>query len=258
MAAVACAFSVEGSGPPLLMVHGIGGRRAHWDGVVRALKGDFTCIRYDLRGHGRSPVPPVPYSLDELVEDVEALRGRLGIDRLHIAGHSLGGMIAPAYARTFPERVAALCLVSTAAGRSAEDGARVKGVIAAMEQDGIEAGLGVLAERWFTDAFRARHPEIVEERLEEVLATPAEVFLAVFRIYAATEMLPWLPQIAAPCLVLTGSEDAGCSPRLNRLIHAALPGSELAILEGLRHSLLKEAGAEVAAHIGRFLAARRP
>lgn len=258
MAAVACACSVDGSGPPLVMIHGIGGRRSHWDDVVRVLKDDFTCIRYDLRGHGQSPRPPVPYGLDELVEDLEALRARLGIDKAHIVGHSLGAMIAPAYARTFPERVAALGLISTAAGRSAEDSARVKGVIAAMERDGIAAGLDVLVERWFTDSFRARHPEIVAQRLREVVETPAEVFLAVFRIYAATEMGPWLHQIAAPCLVLTGSEDAGCSPRLNRFIAARLPRSELAILNGLRHSLLKEAGRQVAGHIGRFLAAHSP
>lgn len=253
MAAVDVDCSVEGSGPPLVMVHGIGGRRSAWDDVAARLKADFTCIRYDLRGHGASPVPPVPYSLDELVEDLEALRARLGIEKMHVIGHSLGGMIGPAYARTHPDRVMTLGLLSTAAGRTPEDAARVKGVVAAMAENGIPAVLETLVDRWFTDDFLARHRDLVDARLEEVLATPPEVFLAVFRIYASTEMAAWLNQVTCPCLVLTGELDGGCNPRLNALIHARLPESELVILPGLKHSILKEAAAEVADNVRRFI-----
>ncbi len=257
MAAIDVDCSVTGSGPPIIFVHGIGSRRSGWDDVVRHLMDDFTCVAYDLRGHGRSPVPPVPYSLDELVEDLEALRARLGIEKAHIVGHSLGGMIAPAYARTHPDRVMTLGLLSTAAGRSHEDAAAVKGVIAAMERRGIRDLLDTLVDRWFTDGVLARNPDLVRARLDEVLETPAEVFLAVFRIYASTEMGPWLHQIGAPCLVLTGALDAGCNPRLNRLIHERLPTSDLVILEGFKHAILREASGEVAGHIRRFIAEQK-
>lgn len=255
MAAVDVDYSVDGSGPPLFMVHGIGGRRSGWDGIVEKLKGDFTCIRYDLRGHGKSPVPPVPYSLDELVEDLEALRAKLGIEKAHIIGHSLGGMIGPAYARAHPDRVMTLGLLSTAAGRTHEDAAKVKGVVAAMEQKGISAILPTLIDRWFTDDFLAANKPAVDARLQEVLDTPPEVFLAVFRIYAATEMAAWLHQVRCPCLVLTGENDGGCNPRLNRFIDEQLLDSELVILPKLKHSILKEASAEVAEHVGRFIKA---
>ena len=255
MAAVDVDYSVDGSGPPLFMVHGIGGRRSGWDGIVEKLKGDFTCIRYDLRGHGKSPVPPVPYSLVELVEDLEALRVKLGIEKAHIIGHSLGGMIGPAYARAHPDRVMTLGLLSTAAGRTHEDAAKVKGVVAAMEQKGIPAILPTLIDRWFTDDFLAANKPAVDARLQEVLDTPPEVFLAVFRIYAATEMAAWLHQVTCPCLVLTGENDGGCNPRLNQFIDGQLPDSELVILPELKHSILKEASAEVAEHVGRFIKA---
>ncbi len=235
------------------MVHGIGSRRSGWDGIVARLKDDFTCIRYDLRGHGASPVPPTPYSLDELVEDLEALRAKLGIDQAHIIGHSLGGMIGPAYARAFPERVLSLGLLSTAAGRTAEDAAKVKGVVAAMERDGIPNILPTLTDRWFTDDFLRDHADAVEARLKEVIDTPADVFLAVFRIYAATEMAAWLHQITAPCLVLTGELDGGCNPRLNRFIADTLPNAELVILPGYKHAILKETPDEVADHVRRFV-----
>ena len=87
MDAIDVSYTVSGEGPPLYMVHGIGSRRVTWDGLLPGLEEHFTCVRYDLRGHGESPVPPVPYSLDDLVEDLEVLRLRLGHDRIHIIGH---------------------------------------------------------------------------------------------------------------------------------------------------------------------------
>ena len=86
-------FSVQGEGPPLFLIHGIGASRHSWDGLVQASKHKFRCIHYDLRGHGLSPKPKPPYTLDDLVEDLEALRAELGIEKAHFAGHSLGGMI---------------------------------------------------------------------------------------------------------------------------------------------------------------------
>ena len=100
MSSVEVAYSIVGAGPPLYMVHGIGSCKATWEALIKDLRTDFTCVSLDLRGHGESPVPPVPYSLDELVEDLEALRQRLGHQRIHVVGHSLGGQIGPAYART--------------------------------------------------------------------------------------------------------------------------------------------------------------
>ena len=127
MSAVDVAYTIEGAGPPLYMVHGIGSRRVTWSKLVAELKADFTCVSFNLRGHGDSPVPPVPYSLDELVEDLEALRDRLGHDRIDVVGHSLGGQIGPAYARTHPERVETVTLLSTAAGRTPRTAPRSKG-----------------------------------------------------------------------------------------------------------------------------------
>lgn len=251
--AVDCASTVDGAGPALIMVHGIGSRRATWDALAADLKNDFTCIRYDLRGHGDSPVPPVPYCLDDLVADLEALRAKLGIERAHVIGHSLGGMIGPAYARAHPDRVLSLGLLSTAAGRSEADRAKLEGVIATMEIDGIGPTLDTLVARWYTDAFIAARPEAIAARKQQVVDTPAEVFLSVFRIYAGTEMAPWLHEVTAPALVLTGELDGACSPRHNRFMAAALPNAELVILDGLKHSILIEAPERVTPPLHDFL-----
>jgi len=250
---IASAYSVEGSGPPLILIHGIGASRHSWDGLVARLKSDFRCVSYDLRGHGKSPVPRPPYTLDDLVDDLETLRAELGIERAHFAGHSLGGMIGPAYARKFPERVLSLGLYSTAAFRTPDDSAKVRGVVSAMRSKGIPPVLETLKERWFTPEFAARCPQVIERRMQQVIDTDKEVFLSVFDIYAETEMSPWLADIEQPCLVLTGENDGGCSPRLNERIAEALPNSELVILPQLRHAILLEAPDRVAEPVLAFL-----
>jgi pimeloyl-ACP methyl ester carboxylesterase len=251
------AFSVEGSGPPLFLIHGIGASRHSWDGLIGHLKHDFRCISYDLRGHGKSPLPPPPYSLDDLVDDLERLRAELGIERAHFAGHSLGGMIGPAYARKYPARVLSLGLYSTAAFRTEDDSAKVRGVVAAMRSKGIPPVLATLKERWFTPEFAARCPEVIERRMQQVIETNPEVFLSVFDIYAQTEMAPWIGGIAHPSLVLTGENDGGCNPRLNKLIADAMPGGELVVLPHLRHAILLEAAGEVAVPVLAFLEKQR-
>jgi pimeloyl-ACP methyl ester carboxylesterase len=253
MAAIDVSYRVEGQGPALYLVHGIGSRKTTWDELVDGLRDRFTCVSYDLRGHGESPVPSTPYSLDDLVDDLEALRQKLGHEKIHIAGHSLGGMIGPAYARSYPEHTISVSLLSTAAGRNEDDRAKLKAVGDAMEQNGVVETLGTFVARWFTDAFMSAHPDQIEVRLHQVKDTPADVFLSVFWIYATTEMAPWLHEIQCPCLVLTGEFDGGCNPRLNQFMHGELPASRLVILEGLKHSLMIEASERVLPHLREFL-----
>ncbi len=235
------------------MVHGIGSRKTTWDGLVPSLEKQFTCVRYDLRGHGESPVPATPYSLDQLVADLEALRAKLGHEQIHVIGHSLGGMIGPAYAHAYPYRILSIGLLSTAAGRTEEDKAKLQAVYQNMIDKGVMETLSTLVARWYTDEFIEARPDLIEARLKQVRDTPEDVFLSVFNIYATTEMAPWLHEITCPCLVLTGELDGGCNPRLNAFIHAELPHSELVILKGLKHSILIEGPEAVLPHLLNYL-----
>ena len=248
-----CKFSIEGDGPPLFLIHGIGAARNAWQFLLPVLSKYFTVVAYDLRGHGESPIPDGEFGLNELVSDLERVREKTGIERAHFVGHSLGGMIGPAYARKYPERVLSLGLLSTAAGRSEDDSRNVWKVVHEMEQRGIPNVLPTLTGRWFTDDFVANNLDIVEARLQQVMDTNEKVFMNVFRIYAGTEMLPWLHEVEAPTLVLTAEYDGGCYPQLNRLIADELQNSALIILPGYKHSILLEAGAEVANHLVRFI-----
>ena len=252
-AVIDCSYSIEGEGPPLFLIHGIGASRAAWKLALPILTKYFTVISYDLRGHGMSPIPQSKFDLAELVEDLEHLRKKTGFAKAHFAGHSLGGMIGPAYALKYPDHVLSIGLLSTAAFRNEDDIKKVNSVVSDMEEKGIPEVLQTLTNRWFTDKFIKENPNVVEDRLKQVIDTNSNVFLNVFHIYAETEMSPWLHEIKVPCLVLTGEHDGGCSPRLNQLIHNALPQSELVILPEYKHSILLEDGVSVAQNIVRFI-----
>ena len=184
------------------------------------------------------------------------MRARLGVEQAHVAGHSLGGMIGPAYALRYPQRVLSLGLWSTAAFRTDDDSAKVRAVVTAMRDKGIGPVLDTLTARWFTDNFCAAHPEVIDWRKRQVMETDAEVFLNVFDIYAETEMAPWLGRVTAPTQIITGELDGGCNPRLNRAIQAAMPGSELVTLDRLKHAIFIEATDRVLPDVRRFLLAQ--
>jgi len=250
---VDCNFSQSGEGPGLFLIHGIGAAEDAWRFIAPKLSKYFTVITYDLRGHGMSPLTNKNFTLDDLVLDLERIREKTKIEKAHFIGHSLGGMIAPAYAKKFPEKAISLGLLSTVAARSLEDKIKILNVIKKMETEGIPNTLLTLTNRWFTDDFIKNNSSIVDRRIKQVINTNSEVFLNVFRIYAETEMISWLKDINLPCLVMTGENDLGSSPMHNKKISSELINSQLVILPDVKHSILLEKPDETANNILKFL-----
>jgi pimeloyl-ACP methyl ester carboxylesterase len=246
-------FSQSGEGPGLFLIHGIGAAQDAWRFILPKLSEYFTVITYDLRGHGKSPLTKNKFTLNDLVLDLERIREKTKIEKAHFIGHSLGGMIAPAYAKKFPDKVTSLGLLSTVAARSPEDKNKVFNVIKKMETEGIPKTLLTLTNRWFTDYFIKNNSSIVDRRIKQVIDTNSEVFLNVFRIYAKTEMISWLKDINQPSLVMTGENDLGCSPMHNKKISSELINSKLVILPDVKHSILLEKPDETASNILKFL-----
>ena len=122
---VAINVEVEGRGPHVTLLHGVGSHLQAWDGIVAALRDEFTLIRYDLRGHGTSGKPPGPYHLDDYVADLAAVLDAQSVARTALVGFSFGGMIVQAFAVRYPQRVDTLAIVSAVAGRTPEQRAAV-------------------------------------------------------------------------------------------------------------------------------------
>jgi (E)-2-((N-methylformamido)methylene)succinate hydrolase len=242
----------EGSGPAVVLIHGVGGDLASWDAVAAPLAERFQVIRMDLTGHGRSPLLKGPCTADDFARDVTGVMDELKVPSACIAGFSLGGQIAMALALSSPQRVRRMALVSTVAGRTDTERKNAVGRIDVLKEKGIGEIARGNVERWFTDAFRQKHPELVEARVKVLMQSDPISFLHAFTVFATAEFSERLSEIKVPTLIVTGEHDLSATPRMARLMHERIAGSRMEVLQGLRHSLLIEAPERVSALLGEF------
>lgn len=246
-------YEREGKGRPLVLVHGVGASLRSWDAVVEQLKDEFDILRLDLRGHGQSAHIDGPYSIDAFAEDVIAMMDDAGVAHAHLVGFSLGGLIAQRLARGWPQRFDRVVILSAVAGRTEEERERVVARLEMLRKGGIGAITGAAQDRWFTDQFARRHPEIIEKRIAELKAVHLPSYLEAYRVFGLTELVDTLGEIEAPTLVMTGEYDQGSNVRMAETMHRLIPGSELRILPQLKHSVLVEAPDLIAGHVREFL-----
>jgi pimeloyl-ACP methyl ester carboxylesterase len=250
-------YKLEGSGPPVVLIHGVGADKESWDEIAPALARRFTVVRADLRGHGGSGRIS-RCSIDDFVSDLDGLAEAAGLARFHLVGFSLGGLIAQHYALHRPERIERLVLLSTVAQRTDEERRRVRERAGVLSRDGIAAVTSAAEDRWFTPAFKAANPERVALRLAQLRANDHASYTAAYTVFAEADAGLDIGAIAAPTLVVTGEHDQGSSPRMARLLHESIRASQLVILPELRHSLLVEAPGTVARMIEDFLTGPPP
>lgn len=202
--------------PVLLLGPSLGSTTAMWAPQVPVLARHLRVVRFDHRGHGRSPVPPGPYTVADLGRDVLELMDRLGIARAHYAGLSLGGMVGMWLAAHAPDRIDRLALLCTAAHLPPAQGWLDRA--AAVRAGGLAAVADAVLARWFTPEFADTKPY-----RKMLLATPVEGYAACCEAIAALDLRPVLPTIEAPTLVISGAEDPATPPELGQQIAAALP-----------------------------------
>ncbi len=227
--------AVEGwkDAPAVLLVGSLGSTLEMWDPQVPGLAERFRVVRYDTRGHGRSPVPPGPYVLDDLVDDAVALLDRLHIRRAHVVGLSLGGMTAMRLAAREPDRVERLALLSTAA--QIADPASWTARAAVVRDGGTADVADAVVQRWFTAFLRLRQPDLVEHWRSVVSSTPPEGYASCCEAIAGLDLLSDLARICAPTLVLGGEDDPATPPEQLRVIADAVPGARLVVLPQAAH-----------------------
>lgn len=246
-------YRSEGDGMPIVLVHGVGANLQSWDEIAQRLATQFKVLRADLRGHGHS-ARMTECTIDDFVDDVLALADKNGVERFALAGFSLGGLIAQRCALVAPQRLTKLALISTVAERTPEERKRVVERAGLLQRDGIQAVTGAASERWFTPEFKAKYPERVSQRLQELAANDAASYLAAYRVFGLADEGMELSKIQVPTFVMTGEDDPGSNPRMAKTIHEAIPGSQLEIFPGLRHSVLLETPELIADRLERFFA----
>lgn len=246
------ATRVDGSGAPITLVHGVGSSLQSWDDVVEALPTGYELFRFDLRGHGNSDKPPGPYSMEDFSRDLAGLLDARGLERSHIAGFSLGGLIAQDFALRYPQRVDRLVMISAIANRTAEQKAALSLRAHSLESGGATTTIEAALERWFTPEFRAAHPELIEQRIKSTMDNDPAAYAAAYRVFVETDLGAELHRIKAPTLIMTGEHDPGSSALMATFMHQQIPGSKLHIIPRLRHSVLSEAPRLIADWLHRF------
>lgn len=252
---VTLAYRLLGRGSrALVCIHGVGSYQEAWDDVAAALADDFRILTFDLRGHGRSSRVKGRYEIDDFVTDVLALADHVGFTTFDLAGFSLGGLIAQRLALLHPSRLRRLVLLATVSGRTREERERVLARLAALQSGERGAHYDASLSRWLTEDFQAKHPARIAYLRERNAQNDPDCYASAYRVLAETDFGGFIDQIRMPTLIVTGEDDKGSNPRMARFMHECIVGSQLAILPGMRHSILVEASGQVADLMRNFLA----
>jgi 3-oxoadipate enol-lactonase len=219
--------------PPLLMASSLGTTNAMWEPQVSELSRSFRVVRCDRRGHGRSPSVGGRTTLDDLGKDLIDLLDALGLERVAFCGLSLGGVEGMWLAVNAPGRIERIALCCTAPAFPPREGWLDRA--ATVRADGLGAIADGVLGRWFSASFHDTHPKIVSGFREMLVSVPAEGYAACCEVLADTDLTGRLGEIAAPTLVVTGTEDPTVPPAAGDALAAAVPGSRHVVLAGAAH-----------------------
>jgi len=230
------AWERRGEGFPLVLVHGLGYGRWGWEPVADQLAERYQVVLLDNRGVGESDAPPGPYTVAEMAEDTLRVMDEAGIERAHLVGTSLGGMIAQELALTASERVEKLVLVSTTPG--GPNAAPMPDVTVRLFAAATSLEPQVALRRFVENALGPGVANGLVERILEHRVRTAQPFAA-WSAQATAGMAfdAWerLPRLQAPTLVLHGTADNVVDPRNAELLAARIPGARVELFPGCGH-----------------------
>ena len=238
-----CPLNVEIEGPadaPVLMLsNSLGTDLRMWDGQVKPFTARFRLIRYDRRGHGRSAVPPGPYTIERLGRDVLGILYHLGIERIDWCGLSMGGMVGQWLGANAPGRIRRLVLANTSCHYSVKDPWNER--IAAVAAGGLAPLADAMMGRWFSPGFIEAEPGTIAHMKDMMLATPAAGYIANCEAVRDMDHRDILAGIAAPTLIVAGRHDVATPVAAAAYIRARIPGAALTVLDAGHISNIEQA-----------------
>jgi 3-oxoadipate enol-lactonase len=248
------AWESRGQGEPVLLIHGLGYARWGWEPVVAPLAERFRLLLFDNRGIGESEIPPGPYSARAMAEDAVSVLDEAGVERAHVVGTSLGGMVAQELALGWPERVDRLVLACTTPGGAGayplpERTLALLAEAPALPQD-------VALRRFVENALAPGAPqELIDRIAVHRLASPPDPagWAAQAVAGASFDAFDRLGGIAAPTLVLHGTADAVVDPRNADLLVERIRGARLELFPGTGHLFFWEEPGRFVEIVGEFL-----
>jgi 3-oxoadipate enol-lactonase len=232
---IAVQVSGAKNAPAVLMSHSILSSSAMWrEQVALLVQRGLRVVCADTRGHGQSSAPPAPYHMDDLVADAVAVLDALDIERAHLVGLSLGGMMGFGLGILHPQRVASLVLCDCRADAPPPVAAPWDERMQSALREGCATLAASTTERWFGKPFLEAHPEIARSFRDGVGATSVEGFVGCARAIQRLDYLARVPQIQAPTTLIVGAND-GPLPQAMADLQQLIPGSVLEVIPAAGH-----------------------
>lgn len=235
MASCQLHYLAEGppEGPVAVLSPSLGTDLSMWDPQAALLREHFRVVRYDLRGHGASPVPPGPYSIADLGADLLALLDEIEVARASLCGISIGGMLSLWAAANAPERVERLAVCCTSAMIDPDGAYRTRAEL--VRARGLEAVADAALARWFTPRFAEREPATIARMRSRLLTIPREGYAGCCEALAEMDLRPVLGSIQSPTLVIAAAEDPSTPPEHGRRIAAGVKAASFEVVSDAAH-----------------------
>ena len=225
----------QADAPWIVLLNSLAADTRMWDGQIPVLTRRYHVLRIDTRGHGRSDVPPGPYSFDWLAGDVLSVLDGEGIGRATFLGLSLGGMTGLHLALSHPDRMDKLVCCDA---RADMPEAGIRGWderIAAVKAQGMAGIVQGTLERWLTERFRAARPHAVAVIEDMILNTPAAGYVGCAEAIKTLDVLKDLHRIAVPTLFVVGVEDVAAPPAAMEEMASRVPEARFALVPDAAH-----------------------
>jgi pimeloyl-ACP methyl ester carboxylesterase len=235
-------YEDTGKGTPLVLIHGVGGDSTEWSEVTPEMSKEVRCIAVDLRGHGKSEKPDMPYTQDMFADDIAALLDILKISKAYICGISMGGFVALKMALTHPDKVDGLILIDSAARMPAKS-IQVAGAWGkAFAEKGLQAYIDAEIKDIFHPMFAQRHQDAVKRFADSMKTREAKTSARVQQGYMKSPpvMEKDIKKIKVPTLIIHGREDQVVPVEEAELMHKEIQNSQIAIIPFAGHAALME------------------
>jgi 3-oxoadipate enol-lactonase len=235
--------------PRIALIHSLALDRSFWNGVVPLLTPHADVLTYDCRGHGKSSRLYMKFTPELFADDLANLLDHLNWPRVTLAGCSMGGCVAQAFAGIFPDRVEALALIDTTAwyGPTAPRDWRERAATAAAR--GLQGLSAFQATRWVSDAFRQANPATVAAHLDVFLGNDIDCYTSACEMLGDADLRHYQAALHMPTSVIVGEEDYATPLAMSEQMRSALPNATLSVLRGVRHLTPIECPALIAGEI---------
>ncbi|SDJ10214.1 alpha/beta fold hydrolase [Alteribacillus bidgolensis] len=228
-----------GKGDPVIFIHGVGMDHTMWEEQSDYMSSYYRVIVYDMIGHGLSEKPDKEYELIDFVNQLRDLMEHLSIEKAHIIGFSMGGLVAQLFGIQYPNKAKTLTFMNTVANRTEKQQKAVWSRVKQVEQEGHQATIYVAITRWFNESYRQKHPHMIEKVRKRLENNDPISYLRAYKVFATAdqEVWPQLSKITIPTLIMTGEEDVGSTQQMAEEMHEKCAQSELIVVPEYKHML---------------------